>query len=163
MRAIVSFSSRQSFILHPASAPVASHHPPFAPWSPQQGCFYGNNRICSGPVHAVSVSPLSLLSPCSTPFSRCLTASSWLLPVFIRRSLFVCFFAPYCSCLDARWRKMDGFAQGDRLRLLCWVSLLRLLLPIYCILSIMAFSSCLLSFTFPSFFHTNRVHGARLP
>lgn len=42
---------------------MASHHchPPFAPCSPQIGCFYGNSRIQSRPVSAVSLSLLSLL------------------------------------------------------------------------------------------------------
>lgn len=65
------------------SAPVASHHhhPPRAPCSPQPGCFYGNNRICSGPVHTVS--SLSLLLACFPLFSQSLTASSWLLPILV--------------------------------------------------------------------------------
>lgn len=42
---------------------IASHHchPPFAPCSPQIGCFYGNSRIRSRPVSASSLSLLSLL------------------------------------------------------------------------------------------------------
>lgn len=49
---------------------VASHHchPPFAPCSPQLGCFYGNSRIRSKPASAVYVSLPSFLSSSASGF-----------------------------------------------------------------------------------------------
>lgn len=75
----VTFSSLPPCLL--IQHPVASHHhhPPCAPCSPQPGCSYGNSRIHSGPVSAVSVSSVSLLSLFSSvqsdPHSRLLAAA----------------------------------------------------------------------------------------
>lgn len=151
----------------PASAPVASHRhrPPRAPCSPQPGCFYGNHRICSGPVHTVSVSSLSLSlshlglfsSVQPEPRSELLAAA-----YFSSRSLFVfcvlLFFLPGCKMEEERWFCMRG------VELLCWVSTLRFVLspriihhPLCLSLSVFLYFPLSLSFLLP-FPHTSSRH-----
>lgn len=98
----VTFSSLPPCLL--IQHPVASHHhhPPSAPYSPQPGCSYGNSRIHSGPVSAVSVSSVSLLSLFSSvqsdPHSRLLAAA------YFSFEELVC----YCSLLFLPRCRMKG-------------------------------------------------------
>lgn len=84
----VTFSSVPPHLLIPH--PVASHHrhPPCAPRSTRPGCSHGNSRIRSGPVSAVSVSPVSLLGLFFFCSLRPSQRGFWLLTILALRRLF---------------------------------------------------------------------------
>lgn len=170
----------------PASAAVASHqhHPPRAPDHPNRAVSMATTESAPG-LYTLSpslclclsaFSPLSLFSSVQPEPHSKLQAAAY----FSLRRLFV--FAPYCSCLDARWRKKDSLAWGAGLWLLCWVSMLRFELFLYitrhlisllfstllcsCLgLSLCFLYSAIISFHHPFLIQTNRVHSlwARVP
>lgn len=96
---------------------TASHqcHPPFTPCSPQIGCYYGNSRIRSRPVSAVSLSLLSLLG------SRLQAFLLWRGSLFYFDSLF---FFPGYKMEDERVLFIKGWVVFVKPRRFHWGSAL---------------------------------------